>query len=540
MTASSMVVRLATRQSALSARAFWVASFATALVAFAVQSVAWPLFGGRDGSTYLMYYLDMWTSDPAFPQLMLFRTPVAPLFFGPPLQLGGPLLAEAALGLAYAASVASYVSVALAFGRVAALATGLALVLYPSYGALFHQVSSDSVFAFGFALWMLFVVRSLATPTARVFALHGAAVWVLVLTRPASLFLSIFALVPFLLGVDLRQRLKCFGAFVATLALLLVAWSSYNDVRYGDFTVSRTSGAHYPLYRVFVADRLVAAENGPASRELAIEVERRLLPYDPYRSYGIDLDEFFGSGSDRMWGDLVTLSDRVWGWDSDYSKLRTVAIEAIRRHPKLYAYGVYATINATLSYPYQVRHQVRPRPSSEPEPRKRDYVVVNGRRLPKAEDGQAIPGGRAWWLASTPDGRVDSEAGSKLNGRVLELLNVPARDGSESVAAALNAIARAYPPMYAWIAIGLVALVVARPRRWVALLLLAALPASVIFGTALGEPPVLEYRVPFDPALMTFGVVATTAAVLRLLAARPPRDGPERQAERQTQRVERA
>jgi len=37
-----------------------------------------------------------------------------------------------------------------------------------------------------------------------------------------------------------------------------------------------------------------------------------------------------------MWSDLVTLSDRKWGWDDDYHNLFYISIEAIQKHPITY------------------------------------------------------------------------------------------------------------------------------------------------------------------------------------------------------------
>ena len=74
-----------------------IGSLATA--AFVVGALVWPLFPGRDAQTYLMYYLEMGRANPVFPTLMLFRTPGAPLFFGPPLMLGLPWVAEVMAGV---------------------------------------------------------------------------------------------------------------------------------------------------------------------------------------------------------------------------------------------------------------------------------------------------------------------------------------------------------------------------------------------------------------------------------------------------------
>src|SRR5690606_26517935 len=91
------------------------------------------------------------------------------------------------------------------------------------------------------------------------------------------------------------------SAVVGVVAIaLLGGWAFLNGARYDDVTIARGGGAVMPLFRAFVTDRIVSPDNGPASRKLAAAVERELLGLEPYRSYGIDLEEFFSSGSARM------------------------------------------------------------------------------------------------------------------------------------------------------------------------------------------------------------------------------------------------
>ena len=136
-------------------RRFHILVFVSALAVFGIESIAWPLHEGRDGTTYLLYYGDMWHAHPSLPELMLFRTPLAPLLYGPLLQLGGAALAEIGAGLFFAVSIGAVTLAASAFGGLTAVVTALGLLLYPGYGALFHQVSSDPAFALTFALFVL-------------------------------------------------------------------------------------------------------------------------------------------------------------------------------------------------------------------------------------------------------------------------------------------------------------------------------------------------------------------------------------------------
>jgi hypothetical protein len=493
-----------------------VVCFGVALGVFGIESVAWPLSGGRDWSNYLIYYADMWHSQPAFPALMLFRTPIAPLLYGPFLQLGGPALAEAVMGVAYAGSVVAFAAAALVFGRVAAVVTALALLAYPGYGALFHQVSSDPVFAFVYALWTLGMIRTLRRPTTMRFALLGAGVLALVLARPGAQVFLLFVLVPLLVSTSWRSRILWAGTFFAAAIGGLALWASYNDLRYGDFVVARAGWANVPFYRVFVMDKLVRAENGPASRQLADAIDRDLLTKKPYPEIHITTaDQFFRIGSDHMWSDVVYLTDREWGWASDYAILRRVSIEAIRHHFRLYARDVAASTWEELRTPYQwAAPQVAG--SKPPAPSTAHPASASS---PSATAAAADPGGRYWWLASTPDGKppVQSRVNRMVRSETKLAAHIPDRSGSASVAAALNAISRWYPWAAIWLAVGLAGVALRRPRGSLTLIATAGLAVIMIAFTELGEPPGLAYGLPLVPGLVLCGVAAWTAPGRRVL-----------------------
>lgn len=478
-----------------------VACFVLALVVYAVESVAWPLAGGRDGTTYLMYYADMWHSKPAYPALMLYRTPLAPLFYGPLLQLGGPLLAEAAMGVLYALSISALALAAREFGPAASLVTAAALLLYPGYGALFHQISSDPIFACVFAFWTLVTVRALRRPTTRRFVLAGVLLLALVLTRPGSQVLLLFALAPLLLAGRWRKRLVWSAAYVVTAAVLLVAWAGYNDARYGSFVVARAGWADIPFYRVFYMDKLVRTQNGPASRALGSAIQTDLLPKAPYPKLGIKTsNQFFSIASDRMWGDVVVVVDRRWGWKSDYAILRTVSLEAIERHLHLYVRDVAGAVWDELRYPYQWAAPVSAQAQAESH--------VHGAAAIGPD-----PGGRYWWMASTPSGAAPAASRVARLTRAVDKLqeSLPERSGSSELAKLLNAVSRAFPWAALWLFVGLVGLVLRRPAGSVALLATACLPLAVIIETELGNPPVLEYGLAVVPAFVLFAAASLTA-----------------------------
>src|SRR5262249_8131091 len=156
-----------------------------------------------------------------------------------------------------------------------------------------HEIASDSVFAVAFALWSLLAVRVVLRPSIGGFALVGLGVALLVLVRPGNQALIVLAALPLGLAGTWPVRLASAAAFAAAALLVLGAWTVHNGVRFGDYTVARGGNSRLPFERVFLTERIVRPENGPASRRLARAVARDLLPEEPYRSYGIRLDDFF-------------------------------------------------------------------------------------------------------------------------------------------------------------------------------------------------------------------------------------------------------
>ena len=504
---------------------------AVAVLAFAIQSIAWPLWAGRDAQAYLLYYLDMGSSDPVFPLLMVFRPPLTPLFFGSTLELGGPVLTEVLMGALYVLSILATYCIGAFWSRRLGLAAALVLAAYPSYGALYHNVSSDGLFAFGFVIWAVFICATAAAPTPKRFALHGVALFLLVLIRPsAQFFIPVFAALPFLLPGSMKVRIGNAVAFVVTAALLLAGFATYNSIRYEDFTISRMSTAQLPLYRLMSHDRLVDPSNGPASRELAQVIEADLLTREPYRSYDVTLHEFFNTGRIRMWADLAPLSDRTWGWDSDYSKLRAVALEAVRRHPWQYARGVARSTAGILNARYTPPPLEAPRPPYTIECGHGcvgdGYVEIQGRLLPEPrEEGEPIPNGAFHWLQSRPDQSISLDWSSfksprfrfadegtrrhyeRLRDDVDALMSqLPSRDGSFALADALNDVTRLQPTMALWLLLGGLGLAFWPRRDRRILVVLCALGLIVVVGTALSTYSGVEYQVPSDPLFILFGL----------------------------------
>lgn len=499
---------------------------ASALLVYAVQSLGWPPGPGRDVESYLAVYADFWHTDGVFPWEMLSRTPVTPLVVGGLLELGslvGSVVVEVVPALLFAGSVLLHARTALYFGRGPAVLVAAALVLYPGYGIVFHELASEIVFASAFALWTWLAVRAALEPSAGRFAAAGAATALLALTRPANQAFVAVALLPLLLPGPWRARVVRAAAFAGVAIALLAAWAASNAWRYDDFAVVRGSQASFPFFRVFTVDRIVRPENGPATRELADVVVERLLPQEPYRSYGIDLETFFARGSPRLHEDLISLSDRVYGWDSDYAILGRVAREAVRAHPGTYTRNVAGELWEELSQPLFAGRVAEPPPAAPPPAPAGDG---GGGGLPPPTEGEVVPSEHQSAQLSTPDGSIrevwtsptehhlvfddpDRRARWLANGRHVEelLAALPDRRWSPWLGLQMDRSSKLYPPLWLWLLAGAAGVALRRPRRWWATVAPAAGALAMLLGTVMAVWAEPAYAVPVAPAFVLFAAV---------------------------------
>jgi hypothetical protein len=505
-------------------RAGAITVFGVALAVWWIQAIAMPLVGGRDFGTYLGAFVELFQSDPIDLGYVLGRTPIASLVTGGLLVPFGGALAEPVMSLLYAASILAWFLAARTFaGGAGLLAAGLLLV-YPSYGILFHELASDSVYAAGFAGWSLLAVHVLTRPSTRSFALLGSGVAALVLIRPVSQALVLLALLALVVAVPWRLRLRRVVAYVVPVVAVIAAWTLHNGLRFDDYTLAR-GGRAFVIYRTYLVDKIVRPDNGPASQDVARAVEEDLLPREPYRSYGITLDRFFEDPTPRMLEDLGALTNRRWGWHSDQRILRDVAVEAIRTHPVPYARGVARSFGEMLQQP--VYRALGSGGGSGAESAaggdgSGETVVVNGNVLPKPSEGEAIPAAREGG-PTTPDNSIrtvwtspyehhlvfdhagDRQRYDALHERMDDLATrLPRREGNATLALRLNQASRWFPPPALWLLIGIVALAVRRPGRKLALSTPAVAGLLLIGLSALGLPAVPHYAVPVAPAFALF------------------------------------
>jgi hypothetical protein len=497
--------------------------FVAGLLVYAAVSVALPLQAGRDLPRYLLVYAQLFDGHVVYPNALVGRTPGTPLLTGVLLD-GGPAVSEVGAAVLYALSVLAWFCVARRFGSIAAVATALALLVYPGYVLLFHELASDAVFAAAFALVALLLTRAVERPTAGRAAALGLGVAALVFARPVGQVLLLLGLAPLLAARGRRPRLEAVGAFAVAALVPLAVLAAHNAVRADDLTVVRGGSASL-LFRTFVADRIVRPGNGAASEELARAVETGLLPHEPYRSRGIDLDTFFSSGSPRMFDDLTVLADRTWGWDDDYRHLGRVAREAIRTHPGTYGRGVSHDVWRLLLWPlYAPVEQTTPPPAAPVAGAATQAQATTP--LPTPSEGDLIPSSREAPYISTPDGRIrevwtsptehsivfrdpaDRVRSAALDRRVNGLLaNLPGRAQRAALVERVNDLSRLYPRPFMWLLVGLAAVLWRKPRGVAVPLVLAASALAVLVVTSLAVYAVAEYAVPVVPAFVLLATV---------------------------------
>ena len=512
-----------------------VALVGIALAEYAFVSIAFPLAAGRDLGTYLRASFELRADEVVLPQALLMRAPVTGVVAEALLALG-PVAAEVAMAALYTLAVLCWWRVGRAVGVAPGIVVAALVLAYPGYVLLFHRLASDALYAAAFALVALLTARLVEIRSPGRAAAVGLGLALLVLIRPVSLILVLLAPALLLVREGWRPRVTALAALGVAAALPLLVWAGHNAARADDFTVVRGAGHGLPLYRAFVVDRIVSPENGDASRELARAVTDDLLPREPYRSYEIDLDAFFGSGSARMHEDLIGLADRTWGWDDDYAHLARAGREAVRAQPATYARGVARDSWRLLWWPVYL-------PPAEGDAASAGwtgYAPLAAGELPEPSEGQPIPSASVSGFISTPDGRFrevwtsptehqiyaddpsDGEHLDRMNRRVAELFDeFSNRGASAELGRWVDRASRWFPRPVVWLVVGLLAVGLRRPCGAGTPLVLTAAALLVILTTALAVPADAAYSVPVSPAFLLLAVFGLLGGRGRMRLSEP-------------------
>jgi 4-amino-4-deoxy-L-arabinose transferase-like glycosyltransferase len=500
-----------------------IALFVAAFAVYWLESLGWPMAKGRDTWDYLAYYLQLFDTDPPLSELQLFRTPLTPVVVGVPLDLGGIWLLELVFALLYATSILAWSATAARFGAVPALFSALLLLVYPAYATLYHQASSDAVFATGLALWALILTRTLDRPSTGSFAAVGLGLAVLVLIRPANqVLLPLAVIAPLVAYVAWRRRFALAAVCIVAAVLPLAAWTAHNGIRYDDATVARGGRAWVPFLLVFTGNRTIAPENGESSERLTALIEEHVLSRDPHVRLDVDLDAYLQNGSNYETVRLIALSDTVLGRGENYEVLFDSALEAIREHPGTYFRGVADTFWEFLRQK-PLRENVTPREQTAPEPPSPTFEA-HGQALPNPQATVLVPGvpyGFVWCASdyidsctladpaqAWPDGARQERYGELVAQIRSWDAELPMREGTDVVPELLNRITPRYPTPVLWLGVGAIALVWRRPRGWrtIVLLWLTAFLVLLIHAASQGVAP--EFALPVYPVFIVSALCA--------------------------------
>jgi hypothetical protein len=496
--------------------------FLVALGVYWLQALGWPMAKGRDTWDYLAYYLQLVDSEPPLDMLQLFRTPLTPLAVGLPLDVGGHVLLEIVFGLFYATSVLAWSATALTFGRLPALLASALLLLYPAWATLYHQASSDAVFATGLALWALLLARTLERPSTWRFAALGAGVAVLVLIRPANQILLPAVLAAFLVPVAWRRRIGWATAALAAAVAILGGWALHNGIRYDDATVARGGRAWVPFLRVWLADESIAPENGSDSRRLASLIEREVLAEGPHARLDVTLDAYLANPSNYETVRLIALSDEVLGRGENYDVLFGSALEGIREDPETYVRGV-ADVFWEFLQQQPLREDVAPREQTEPSPPEPTFEA-DGAVLPNPQAYvlvEGVPYGFVWCASDYIDSCTlrrparawdDADRQRRYREIVSQIrawdADLPAREGVSAVDEVLNRITPRFPRPPFWIAMAIVGLAIRRPRNGRTIVVLWACAVAVLLVHAASQGVAPEFALPLYPLFIVTGLCA--------------------------------
>ena len=275
----------------------------------------------------------------------------------------------------------------------------------PGYALMFHELASETVFAAAFALWALLLTRAAVRAVARRASRSSGSGSRCSHSRARETPCSSSSR-------SSRSRSRRLAA---------AARMGRSHRRRRGPPPRRVGGAQRPslrrlhararrqrdhplLPRVHHGPHRLARRTETHSRRLGRAVEKHLLTSEPYRSYGVTLDDVFESGSFRIHEDLYLLSDQVFGWDSDYAILRGAGIEGVRQHPGTYASGVLETVWSAAQRVVSSARSHAGAGAAKPAGEEKT-VVVDGRRLPAPTEGQPIPAGQVVWI-SRPDNAI--------------------------------------------------------------------------------------------------------------------------------------
>ncbi len=221
---------------------------------------------------------------------------------------------------------------------------------------------------------------------------------------------------------------------------------------------------------------------------------------------------------------MIALSDRVFGWDSDYDTLFDASLEAIRADPWPYVEGVGETFWDFLTQ----RYAPEPRERPVPIPDLPAELVIDGKPFPApitvSPLVEAVRYGLVWCptddlercVVPDPEAALGDPDEARRYDELIDTVRdwnaqLPTRDSNAWLASKGGTASDRWPRSILWIAVAAVALVVRRPRGSAPILVLMGVGALVLGVHALSQAPQSEFALPFVPVWIAAAMVGMLA-----------------------------
>ena len=492
-----------------------LASFLAMFAWFWIVAHWLPLREGRDMMTYFIWFRDLFQIEPEFPLLMLFRTPLTPLFYGTCFEFLTETGIELILALSYAGSVTCVFAVLHEFSSVAAwildALLGVNLWLFRSFNA----VGSETLQTVLLCLWFWCVFFAMRSTKARAWAGCAVLVALLVLNRPGNVtFVLCFLLPLFIANASAGRRCMLSGAFLIVYSALHLVFCSFNYLRYGEFCIAKLGDAHLPFYRLFVQEHVISPSNGPASRQLAELVDASILTSPLYAQYEITQDVFFRCSTQRMFNSLIytVQKDELAG---GFALLRKVGMESLWHDPGGSFLRYVEHLVTVFDYGDRKRFKIsnlRELGRAFVREREKLYAHYTAKGLALPTEGDLVPSTPLF--AAREGRRSDNWFGLK---RTVKEWRISSPAPVISPGDGLFEVSRKLIPNFYWFLLGGLCLLVARLTGPVDLRipLLTAIAMISLLATLFGSVQ-WEFRYPFDPIFTAFTVHAAHSSIAGL------------------------
>ena len=469
-----------------------------------------PLREGRDMATYFLWFRDFLQIEPEFPLLMLFRTPLTPLFYGSCFEYLEETGIELVLALAYAGSITSLFVVLSEFSSLAAWTLNILLGANLWLFQWFNAVGSETLQTVLLCLWFSWTFFAMRSARGRDWAGSAVLVFLMVLNRPGNqTFVLSFLLPIFIANIAGRRRFVLSGVFLIVYTGLHLAFCGFNQLRYGEFCIARLGDAHLPFYRLFVQEHMISPDNGPASRQLAQFVDAKILRTPIYLQYEVTQDVFFRCSTQRMFNSLIYALQKEG--PSDFSLLRRAGLESIWQDPKgsllRYIDHLVTVFDYGARKPFKISN-LRDIGRAFAREREKLYTQYVGKGLVVPTEGDLLPAMPLFWAR---EGR-HQENWFGLQ-RAVNEWRVSSTPPLSAPGDLLFEISRKLIPNYYWFLFGGLCLLLARLAGPVDVRIpLLTVVAMVSLLVTLFGSVQWEFRYPFDPIFTAFALHATHGA----------------------------